>query len=125
MPAFTFTEKRIRELADPPTGGRVRYSDEDCPGLILRVTPGARVFAYRNHGTEVTIHRWPGWTVEQARAHVRSKVAPDPKAAQAAKRAKREALTLADAWDALLAHPWRRDGRGPLRPASLLSYRAA
>ena len=71
------------------------------------------------------VHGWPGWTVEQARAHVRTKVAPDPKAAQAAKRANREALTLADAWDALLAHPWRRDGRGPLRPASLLSYRAA
>lgn len=125
MKVFTFTEKRVRDLPEPDLGERVRYRDEDCPGLILRVTPGARVFAYRVYKSEVTLGRWPAWSVEQARAYVRAKVAPDPKAAQAKKRADREAQSLADAWAALLAHPWRRDGKGPLRPATMRSYVAA
>ena len=123
--AFTFTERRIRDLPEPAAGQRTRYRDDDCPGLILRVTPGAKVFAFRSRAAEVTIGKWPAWTVEKARAHVRSNVAPDPKAAQAARRADREALTLADAWDTLLVNPVRRRDGSPLRPATLRSYTAA
>lgn len=125
MDAFTFTERRLRDLPEPKSGVRLRYRDEDCTGLILRVTPGAKVFAFRNYTAEVTLGRWPAMTVEAARTLVRSKVAPDPAKAQAERRAKRDALTVRDAWDVLMAHPWRRDGRGPLRPATLITYKAA
>jgi integrase len=123
--SFTFTEKRIRDLPEPEAGQRIRYRDDDCPGLILRVTPGAKTFAFRSRAAEVTIGKWPAWTVEKARAHVRTNVAPNPKAAQAARRAEREALTLSDAWGALLANPARRRDGAPLRPTTLRSYKGA
>ena len=119
---FTFTERRLRDLPDPKPGERMRYLDDECPGLILRVTPGARSFAFRNRTAEVTLGRWPALTVEAARAKVRNDVAPDPAAAAKAKRSAREAQTLRDAWEALLAHPWRRDGKAKLRPATMRSY---
>ena len=122
--SFIFTEKRLRDLPEPEPGKRARYRDEDCPGLTLRVTPGAKVFAYRIWKAELTIGRWPAWSVEQARTTVRQKIAPNPQAARAAKQAARGAQTLADAWAALLAHPWRRDGKGPLRPSTLVCYKA-
>jgi len=123
--SFTFTEKRIRDLPEPPTGQRIRYKDDDCSGLILRVTPGARVFAFRVRAAEVTIGKWPAWTVEKARDHVRQRIAPDPKAAQAERRATREAQTLADAWAVLEANPTRRRDGAPLRPATWRSYVSA
>lgn len=123
--AFTFTESRIKALPNPPVGERARYRDDDCNGLILRVTSGAKVFAFRSRAAEVTIGEWPAWTVEKARAHIRNRVAPDPKAALAARRMEREAVTLSDAWKKLLASPVRqRDGKA-LRPATLRSYKGA
>jgi hypothetical protein len=122
---FPFTEARVRDLPEPPTGGRVRYRDAMLPGLILRVTPGARVFAWRTRGAEVTLGKWPSLSVEAARTKARTQVAPDPRAAVAAQRQARTAHTLADAWAALEANPTRRRDGAPLRPATLASYRAA
>jgi integrase len=122
---FPFTEARLRELPEPPSGKRTRYRDKDQPGLILRVTTGQKVFAFRNRAAEVTIGRWPTMTVEKARAQVRTKIAPDPVKAAREKRHRRQAATLRETWEELLANPVRRDGRGPLRPATLASYRDA
>ncbi len=125
MKTFKFSESLVRKLPMAAPGARVRYGDEGCPGLILRVTPGAKVFAYRVFKAEVTLGKWPAWSVEQARDRVRTKVAPDPKAVQAEKRAAREAQTLGEAWTALLTNPTRRRDGAPLRPATLRSYKGA
>lgn len=122
---FPFTEARIRHWPTPEAK-RVRLRDASCPGLCCYVTPAARVFYFYakadGRPIEVRLGAWPALTVEAAREKAKG-VAPDPGKAQAAKRAKREAVTLADAWAALLANPMRRDGRGPLRPGSLESYK--
>lgn len=122
MSTFTFTEKRIKDLPKPEANKRVRYQDDECPGLIVRVTTGAKVFAYRIRSVEVTIGKWPALSVEQARADVRAKIAPDPKAARDKKRNQREALSLADCWEALLASPTRKRDGAPLRATTLRSY---
>lgn len=126
IPPFPFTEARIRSWPIPAEG-RSRLRDAGCPGLQLYVTPTGKTFYFRSkvdgRSVEVRLGVWPTMTVEEARRKARAEVAPDPAKAQAAKRARREALTLVEAWEALLAHPMRRDGKGPLRPGSLESYK--
>ncbi|MBN8524460.1 MAG: tyrosine-type recombinase/integrase [Planctomycetes bacterium] len=79
---------------------------------------------------ELYLGPWPAVTVEAARAKVRGDrgskgIAADPAAAAEARRAQREAQTLADAWAALEANPTRRRDGAPLRPATWRSYVSA
>jgi integrase len=125
---FNFTEARIRDWPKP-TSGRIRLKDASFPGLACYVTPTAKIFYFygkaNGRPVDVRLGKWPTMTVEAAQKKMREEVAPDPQAAQEEKRATRSAQTVADAWEALLAHPWRRDGKAPLRPATLVSYKAA
>lgn len=126
---FPFSEARVRAIRDPAPGVKVRYRDAVCPGLALRVMGATRAFIYyakaNGRPVELRLGSWPALTVEEARKLVRSKVAPNPTAAVAARRAQRGALTLADSWAALEANPTRRRDGAPLRPATWRSYVAA
>lgn len=71
---FAFT-KRALEAIPAPEKGRRNYQDARCHGLVLRVTAaGNKTFAlYRRIGGRpetVTIGRFPGMTIEQARREV-------------------------------------------------------
>jgi integrase len=66
------TDKRVRDLPPPASGGNKVYYDEDVRGLGVRVTSaGARswVFNYRASGVErrLTIGDTKAWTVRAAR----------------------------------------------------------
>lgn len=125
---FPFTEARIRGWPALPTG-RTRLRDATCPGLACYVTPEARTFYFygkaNGRPVEVRLGGWPALTVEKARELVKAKVAPNPAAAAEARRARRGAHTLSDAWAALEANPTRRRDGAPLRPATWRSYQAA
>jgi integrase len=97
--------------------------------LALYLTPGARVFYFYGKAdgrpVEVRLGVWPTMSVEQARDKVRTKVAPDPVAAQRERTAGRETATVSERWDALLLNPYRKRDGDPLRPATLASYKEA
>lgn len=127
---FAFTEARLRALENPAPGVKVRYRDATLPGLALRAVGQARAWIWYSKGAngrpvEIRLGSWPAISVEEARKQARTKIAPDPAAAQQAKRSRRQAQTVADAWKALLAHPWSERTGAPLRPATLASYRAS
>ncbi len=124
---FPFTEPRLKAIPDPPPRVKVRYRDAGCPGLGLRVMGSTRSWIYyaKANGRPVEIRHetgWPTLTVEKAREWAKTRVAPAPAAAAEARRAKREAQTLADAWAALEANPTRRRDGAQLRPATWRSY---
>jgi integrase len=125
---FPFTEARLRDWP-AQASGRVRLRDATCPGLACYVTPEGRNFYYygkaNGRPVEIRLGGWPTLTVEEARKLVKNRVAPDPAAAAEARRAKREAQTLADAWAALESNPTRRRDGAPLRPATWRGYREA
>ena len=71
MKTIRFTTSTVHKLP-PPTKGKDFYRDADTPGLYLAVTSnGVKSFSYvRRIGTRVgrvTIGRYPGVPVEQAR----------------------------------------------------------
>ncbi len=125
---FAMTEKRVRDI-EKPESGRLRYHDTDMPGLVLRVSAGGKRWAFfkkvNGKVIELALGVWPAMTVEAARACVRTKIAPDPAKAQQEKRQEREVQTLKDAWQVLLDHPWRRDGKARLRESTMIGYKAA
>jgi integrase len=130
---FPFTEARIRDWPTPESG-RTRLHDASCPGLQCHVGAKRRGFYFRSKragsAVELYLGPWPSVTVEAARAKVRGDreakgIAADPAAAAEARRAQREAQTVADAWAALEANPTRRRDGAKLRPATWRSYVSA
>ena len=70
---FNFTQRALDALPSPPTGGRAYHYDEKTPGLGIAVTgSGTKSFIHyrwiKGRGPErITLGRFPGMTVEQAR----------------------------------------------------------
>ncbi|WP_136066363.1 tyrosine-type recombinase/integrase [Modicisalibacter radicis] len=76
MPRINFTKKAIDSLPIPPDGRRATYTDNKVQGLELRVTSkGTKTFSCQRwikatgRPERVTLGRYPGMTIEQARKH--------------------------------------------------------
>ncbi len=74
MPKLTFTKRAIDDLPLPPEGKRANYTDTKVPGLELRMTSkGTKTFSCQrwvkatSRAERITLGRYPGMTIEQAR----------------------------------------------------------
>lgn len=100
---FNFTKPALERLPLPAAGQRATYHDTKQPGLTLRVTAaGAKSYCIQkriNRRVErVTLGKFPGMTIEQARnaaAKTLGTVATGANPAEI-KRGKRQELTLTD-----------------------------
>jgi len=97
---LVFTEARLKRLPTPKSG-RVRYRDNETPGLCLYLTPTMRKFYFRTRAAgsslELPLGEWPTLTVEAARQKAKE-IAPDPVAVAAKRKAVRDESTLAELW---------------------------
>jgi integrase len=121
----TFTEKAVGKI--PPQAGKVRLTDPEKPGLILRCIGDTKTWCFRARQGgqlhEVTIGRAPLLSVEVAWTRCRA-IAADPKAAADERAGRLRAVTLRDRWEAREAGGWwRTDGKRKLRENTIETYR--
>ena len=119
---FVFTEARLKAIANPTPGKKVRYKDSACPGLGLRVTGDVRTFIWYGKADgrpeEIRLGAWPTMTVEAARKVAKGTIGPNPTAAAESRRAIRKESTLAELWSWFNQHHV-----GHLRPSTVRCYR--
>jgi len=122
---FNFTKKRIDALPLPEKGKRAYHHDARVNGLVLQITgAGTRTFQvykkFNGKPMRVTLGRYPGMTIEQARKLAQIKLAelagginPNQK-----KRAERAAgITLGEVFEDYLK------ARKSLKPGTVFDYR--
>lgn len=115
---FRFKKREIESLPAPGAGQRATYLDTDVPGLQLRVTAaGVKTFAVRRRirgmpPERITLGRFPGMTVEQARrqAQIVNGAIADGENPAAVKRAHRGEPTLQETFESYLDAKRKRDG---------------
>jgi integrase len=117
---ITFTQARVAALP-APASGRFEYHDEGLAGLLVRVTAtGVKSFCVlkrlkRGKPIRVTLGRFPGLTVDRARALAAAHLGEMAAGANPAERRKADkalALTLQDAW---LEYKAARTGKAKAR----------
>lgn len=121
---LNFTKGALQAI-EPPADGRDTYHDTKVPGLLLRVTPsGIKTFGIQKRikgkVRRVTLGRFPGMTVDQARKEAWYKLAEmaegvDPVAAKRAEKAR--SMTLDQVFEDYLAT------RKSLKPKTVSEYR--
>lgn len=107
---FAFTKERLSAIPPAEKGRREIFYDEKCPSLQIRVTSrGVKTFSYyrRPKGrppTRISLGRFPGLTIEQARDKVTALAAEIVNGGDRAalKRANRGAPTFATAFEEYL-----------------------
>lgn len=122
---ISFTVERLERVPAAPTGKRVYLLDAKVPGLLLCVTDtGNKSFQVRKRmpnggGKRVTLGRYPGLTIDQARRMAQATLAKlaegiDPAAEKRAVHARN--VSLAEAFRAYV------ERRKNLRPATVKDY---
>lgn len=113
-----FSKERLLALPRPDAGKRTTYHDTKIRGLQLRVSStGIKTFSvYRRmkggQPGRVTLGRFPGMSVEQARkqaAAINAEIEAGANPA-AARRAVRNEVTFSEAFELFLAEKKKRDG---------------
>jgi len=100
---FNFTKPALERLPAPENGQRMTYHDTKTPGLSLRVTSaGSKSYCVQKRidgrVERVTLGKFPGMTIEQARASAAKVLGVAAEGGNPAevKRGKRQEMTLGD-----------------------------
>lgn len=123
-----FTKEGIERLSLPEPGRRVDYQDTNTPGLQLRVTSrNVKTFSYlrRLNGTleRITLGRFPGLTLEQAKRKV-TLIAADIATGEnpaKVKRAHKEEPTFTEVFEKFIPGKRKRNGQ-PLSERTKKDY---